>query len=83
MVLRSTLKLSPRFYGPYEVLQRVGQVAYRLELPPALKVHPIFHLSQLRKHIGVPVAVGLPVMELDTSIENDQPKKLLGRRIVK
>ena len=40
-------KLSPRFIGPFEILERMGEVAYRLELPPSLEgVHNVFHVSQ-------------------------------------
>ena len=41
-------KLNPRFIGPFEILQRVGLVAYQLTLPPSLKViHDVFHASSL------------------------------------
>nr|XP_025885841.1 uncharacterized protein LOC112941108 [Solanum lycopersicum] len=44
--------LSPRFIGPFEILSRVGEVAYKLALPPILSaVHPVFHVSTLRKYI--------------------------------
>ena len=44
-------KLSLRFIGPYEVLERIGPVAYRLALPPEVaKLHDGFHVSMLRKY---------------------------------
>ena len=43
-------KLSPRFIGPFEILERVGTVAYRLALPPSMSdVHEVFHLPILWK----------------------------------
>uniref|UniRef100_A0A2N9F9M7 Tf2-1-like SH3-like domain-containing protein n=1 Tax=Fagus sylvatica TaxID=28930 RepID=A0A2N9F9M7_FAGSY len=42
-------KLSPKFYGPYKVIQRVGMVAYKLELPEGACIHPVFHLTQPAK----------------------------------
>ena len=48
-------KLSPRFIGPFEILERVGSVAYRLALPPSLSnVHNVFHVSLLRKYVFDP-----------------------------
>ena len=44
-------KLSPRFIGPYEILERIGPVAYCLALPPELaKLHNVFHMSMLRRY---------------------------------
>ena len=37
-----------RYEGPFKVVKRVGKVAYKLELPPKLKVHPVFHVSMLK-----------------------------------
>ena len=48
-------KLSPRFIGPFEVLERIGIVAYRLALPPNMSgVHEVFHVSMLRKYTPDP-----------------------------
>ena len=51
-------KLSPRFIDPYEILERVGVVAYRIALPPILAdVHNVFHLSMLQKYTSYPTHV--------------------------
>jgi hypothetical protein len=45
-------KLAPKFYGPYTILKHVGQVSYQLSLPSHSKLHPVFHVSCLKKVIG-------------------------------
>ena len=49
-------KLAPRYVGPFRVVQAVGQakLAYRLELPPELKIHPVFHVSALKAYKHFP-----------------------------
>ena len=53
-------KLSPRFIEPFEILERIGTVAYRLALPPSMTgVHVVFHVSMLRKYTPDPACGGL------------------------
>ncbi|KAF3650371.1 putative protein-like [Capsicum annuum] len=78
------LKLCPKFYGPYKVVQRVGKVSYKLELPTNSLIHPVFHVSLLKKRIGPDVK---PLQKLSL-VENDgkilvRTLAILQRRMVK
>jgi hypothetical protein len=58
-------KLAPRFIGPFKILEKRGEVAYQLELPPQLSdVHDVFHVFQLKKCLCVPEEQ-LPMEDLD------------------
>ncbi|KAK6151020.1 hypothetical protein DH2020_015952 [Rehmannia glutinosa] len=60
-------KLRPRYIGPFEILDRIGNVAYRLALPPEhASVHNVFHISMLRKYISDPSHI-INHEELDVS----------------
>ena len=61
-------KLLPRFIGPFEILERVGTVVYRLALPPSMSsVHEVFHVSMLRRYTSDPAhAADWGKIEVDT-----------------
>jgi hypothetical protein len=76
-------KLSPRYIGPFPILEKCGNVAYKLELPPSLVgVHDIFHVSQLKKCMKAHVDVVLPdVAPLETGLSYpEHPIKILEQK---
>ena len=86
-------KLSPRFIGPFEILERVGTVAYRLALPPSMSgVHEVFHVSMFRKYTPDPTHVvdwGQIEVDIDGTFEEgpvcilDSCDQLLRRKTVR
>ena len=86
-------KLSPRFIGPFEILERIGTVAYRLALPPSMSgVHEVFHVSMLRKYTPNPAHVvdwGQIVVDNDGTFEEgpvcilDSLDQVLRRKTVR
>ena len=76
-------KLRPRYIGPYEIIARVGPIAYRLDLPPELsKVHNVFHVSMLRKYIPDPSHVlrDQPVQLKENLTYKEQPMQIVDHR---
>ena len=77
---RANQKLAFKIFGPYEVVSRVGSVAYKLALPPSSSLHPVFHVSQLKKALLPEETV---VHELPPGSSKFQfPESILDRRTV-
>ncbi|XP_073025121.1 uncharacterized protein [Primulina eburnea] len=75
-------KLAPRYVGPYEILQRIGTLAYRLALPPSLSgIHDVFHVSMLRKYEPDPSHVlDISEVQLDPDVSYvERPVCILDR----
>ncbi|KAL5577467.1 hypothetical protein UlMin_019166 [Ulmus minor] len=76
-------KLSPRFIGPFEILERVGKVAYKLALPPELSsVHNVFHVSMLKKYVSDPshVLEHEPIQVNEDLTYEEKPVQILDRK---
>ncbi|XP_070003038.1 uncharacterized protein [Nicotiana sylvestris] len=79
-------KLSLRFIGPFEVLRRIGEVAYELALPPSLAgVHPVFHVSMLQKYHGdLSHVLDISSVQLDKDLSYvEEPVAILDRQVRK
>ena len=77
-------KLSPRFIGPYEVIEEVGPVAYRLALPPKLeKIHNVFHVSMLRRYrSNFSHVISSKIIELHPDLTyEEEPVEILAREV--
>ncbi|GKC40843.1 hypothetical protein Tco_1053227 [Tanacetum coccineum] len=77
-------KLNPRYVGPFKVIERVGEVAYKLELPEELsRVHNMFHVSILKKcNADEPLAVPLDGIHLDDKLHFvEESVEIVGREV--
>ena len=81
--LRKKGKLSPRYMGPYEIVERIGEVEYRLRLPLELAIiHDVFHVSMLRKYIADPSHVlrDQPIELKEDLTYEERPFQIVDRK---
>ncbi|XP_071909766.1 uncharacterized protein [Coffea arabica] len=83
IAIRKNLKLAAKFFGPFQIIEKVSAVAYKLQFPAEAKIHPVFHVSLLKPKLGPHQATNPTLLEFDC---HDQcvlkPVAILQRRVI-
>ena len=83
MAFRGSMKLTLHFFGPYQIIEKVRMVAYRLAFPSGSQIHNVFHVSLLRKHLGTITLTSTQFPPItDDSIILPQLEAILDRHVI-
>ena len=83
VAIRKNLKLAAKFYGPFQIMEKISGVAYRLKLLAEAKIHPVFHVFLLKKKIGPHQNTTSTLPDFDCHDQCLlQPTEVLKRRVI-
>jgi hypothetical protein len=74
-------KLGPKFYEPYRVLQKVGEVSYKVQLPQNVRIHDVFHVSFFKKFEGTTLTALVPLLDILRGKVIPTPDNVLKARL--
>ncbi|KAE8683967.1 hypothetical protein F3Y22_tig00111164pilonHSYRG00030 [Hibiscus syriacus] len=81
--LHKNLTLAAKYYEPYKIIEKIGEVAYRVDLPNSFRLHPVFHVSILTKHVGDSTVSSTDPLAMDNDGQiRIEPYKGMGKRII-
>jgi hypothetical protein len=76
-------KLKPRFFGPYQVTELINNLAVRLALPPRTRLHDVFHVSLLKKFVGMPPDAPPPLPTIHNGAAIPEPERATRMRLAR
>lgn len=79
---RSNQKLAFKYFGPFPIIQRIGKVAYKLQLSEDCRIHPVIHVSQLKRHVPSHIQVSTTLDSIPDTNSEILPVAVLDRRCI-